>query len=65
MATRTLIVCPGHTIVVNDPETNSPRYLKADEPWEFEDDEEAAAYVARGVLREPSAAAPEAPAEAG
>lgn len=62
MATKKLIVCPGHTIVVNDPETNNPRYLAAGESWDFNDDDETAQYKAAGVLADPPAAAP-APAE--
>ncbi len=55
MATKKLVVRPGHTIVVNDPETNAPRYLKAGESWDFVDDDETAGYVASGVLADPPA----------
>lgn len=52
MAKILLTVSPGYTIVVNDPETNQARHLKAGESWQFEDDAETADYVKRGVLRE-------------
>lgn len=54
MPKKTFTVQPGHTIAVNDPETGKVRWLKAGEPWEFEDDADTAEYVAAGVLQPPA-----------
>mgnify|MGYP000299391011 CR=1 FL=1 len=63
MAKKTLIVCPGNTVVVTGAK-NKPKDLSPGEAFDFEDDAEAASLVARGVLREPVADAEAAAAPA-